>query len=108
VQTRGRPGQVVTVSTSPLLDHHGTFSGAVIVVRDETRLADLERDINERRQFHKIVGASQKMQHVYSLIEDLADVQSTVLITGESGTGKELVAEALHFKGREATSHWLK
>ena len=95
----GRPDQVVTVSTSPLVDHHGTFSGAVIVVRDETRLASLERDINERQQFHKIVGGSRKIQHVYSLIEDLADVQSTVLITGESGTGKELVAEALHFKG---------
>lgn len=103
-----RPGQVVTVSTSPLLDHHGTFSGAVIVVRDETRLADLERDINERRQFHKIVGASQKMQHVYSLIEDLADVQSTVLITGESGTGKELVAEALHFKGARSNKPLVK
>jgi len=104
----GRPGQVVTVSTSPLLDHHGTFSGAVIVVRDETRLADLERDINERQQFHKIVGASQKMQYVYSLIEDLADVQSTVLITGESGTGKELVAEALHFKGARSNKPLVK
>lgn len=104
----GRPGQVVTVSTSPLLDNYGTFSGAVIVVRDETRLANLERDSKERRQFHKIVGASRKMQHVYSLIEDLADVQSTVLITGESGTGKELVAEALHFKGARSNKPLVK
>ncbi len=39
------------------------------------------------------------MQEIYSLIENLADVQTTVLITGESGTGKELAAEALHYKG---------
>ena len=39
------------------------------------------------------------MQKVYSLIESLADVETTVLITGESGTGKELAAEALHFMG---------
>jgi two-component system, NtrC family, response regulator HydG len=93
------PGHVVTLSTSPLLDHQGVFSGVVIVVRDETRLADLERDLKERRQFHNIIGSDWKMQEIYSLIESLADVQTTVLITGESGTGKELVAEALHYRG---------
>ena len=48
------------------------------------------------------------MQYVYSLIEDLADVQSTVLITGESGTGKELAAEALHFKGARSNNPLVK
>jgi two-component system response regulator PilR (NtrC family) len=36
------------------------------------------------------------MQSVYQMIETVAQVQSTVLITGESGTGKELVARAIH------------
>jgi PAS domain S-box-containing protein len=94
-----RSGQVVNVTTSPLLDSDGTFSGAVMVIRDETRLANLERDLKERRQFQNIIGQNEKMQKIYTLIEDLADVQTTVLITGESGTGKELVAEALHYKG---------
>ena len=93
------PGCVVTLSTSPLLDHQGTFSGVVIVIRDETRLANLERDLKERRQLYNIIGSDWKMQEIYSLIENLADLQSTVLITGESGTGKELVAEALHYHG---------
>jgi two-component system response regulator HydG len=92
-------GQVVSISASPLLDHQGTFSGAVIVVRDETRLAGLERDLGERQRFHKLVGRSESMQKIYNLIETLADLQTTVLITGESGTGKELVAEALHCRG---------
>jgi two-component system response regulator HydG len=94
-----RSGHVVTLSASPLLDHHGLFSGAVVVIRDETRLSDLERDLKERRQFHNIIGMSEKMQEIYTLIENLADVQTTVLITGESGTGKELAAEALHYSG---------
>ncbi len=93
------PQQVVTVNTYPLIDNKGAFTGAVLVVRDETHLADLEREMRERQRLHNIIGKSKKMQTIYSYIEDLADVQSTVLVTGESGTGKELVAEALHYKG---------
>ncbi len=95
----GRFRQVVSINTSPLLNSKGEFSGAVAVVRDETRLNDLELNLEERRQFHHIIGQNRTMQKIYSLIEDLADVQTTVLITGETGTGKELVAEAIHYKG---------
>jgi PAS domain S-box-containing protein len=110
VKCRGgkRSGRVVTLTTSPLLDGQGSFCGAVLVVRDETRLADLERDLNERRRFHNLIGRNEKMQKIYGLIEDLADVQSTVLITGESGTGKELVAEALHYRGRRSRNPLVK
>jgi len=60
-------------------------------------LAELERDLKKRKQFRNIVGKSEAMQTLYSRLEALADLFSTVLITGESGTGKDLVAEALHY-----------
>jgi len=91
--------QVVTVNTYPLITDSKLISGVVMVLRDETRLVALERDLKERRQFHKIIGSSKKMQEIYSLIEDLTNVNTTVLITGETGTGKELAAEALHYTG---------
>ncbi|MDX1764180.1 MAG: sigma 54-interacting transcriptional regulator, partial [bacterium] len=100
--------QIVTLVTSPLLDSQGGFSGVVMVVKDETRLAHLEKDLEDRRQFHNIIGQNEKMQKIYTLLEDLADVDSTVLITGESGTGKELVAEALHYKGSRADKPLVK
>ncbi|KKL55785.1 hypothetical protein LCGC14_2251930, partial [marine sediment metagenome] len=94
-----RPLQVVSLSTSPLIDQEGSFSGAIIVVKDETRIADLEQSLKERQMFHNIIGKNKKMQEIYSMINTLADVDSTVLIRGESGTGKELVADALHYIG---------
>jgi len=49
-----------------------------------------------RGRLGNIIGHSDRMQAVYQMIETVAEVQSTVLITGESGTGKELVARAIH------------
>src|SRR5688500_2826318 len=43
-----------------------------------------------------IIGRSEKMQAVFSLVDQVAPARSTVLITGESGTGKELIAKAIH------------
>src|SRR5713226_6925163 len=55
-----------------------------------------------RSQLRNIIGRSQKMQALYQMVETVAQVQSTVLITGESGTGKELVARAIHDLSRRA------
>ena len=97
-----RARRVISVRTYPLLGLPGMLSGVVMVLRDDTHVADLETELKEHRQFHRIVGRSGPMQKVYSLIKALARVQTTVLITGESGTGKELVAEALHRAGERS------
>ncbi|KAA3649659.1 MAG: sigma-54-dependent Fis family transcriptional regulator [Proteobacteria bacterium] len=43
-----------------------------------------------------LVGPSQALRQVWSLIKRVAPTPSTVLIQGESGVGKELAARALH------------
>src|ERR671939_1982095 len=55
-----------------------------------------KRAQRERGKRGNIIGRSERMQAVYQMIETVAEVQSTVLVTGESGTGKELVARAIH------------
>ena len=95
----GGQQKVVSVTASPLLDAKKRFSGAVMVVRDETRLVSLERRLQERQKIDNIVGRSEDIEKVRAMIRDLADVQTTVLVTGDSGTGKELVVDALHFSG---------
>ena len=61
---------------------------------DENRA--FRRAQRERGSIKNIVGNSAKMHAIFQMIETVAEVQSTVLITGESGTGKELVARAIH------------
>ncbi|MEE9606074.1 MAG: sigma-54 dependent transcriptional regulator, partial [Candidatus Scalindua sp.] len=78
------------------------FNGCVMIIRDETRLVELESDLHERQQFHNIIGKNEKLQKIYSFIEALGNTQTTVLITGENGTGKGLLAEALHYHAKDS------
>ena len=101
--------RVLIASTTPLIDQRGgLFSSAVLVLRDVTRLVRLEKEIENRQQFHNLVGNSPRMQELFGLIEQLADTDSTVLVCGESGTGKELVASALHNSSGRSQGPFLK
>jgi two-component system, NtrC family, response regulator PilR len=64
-----------------------------LLVRENRAFKRAQRD---RGNLSNIIGRSDKMLAVFHMIETVAEVQSTILITGESGTGKELVARAIH------------
>ena len=55
--------------------------------------------MDEIRDRDQMVGTSAAMLQVHHLIDCVADIDASVLITGESGTGKELVARAIHNRG---------
>jgi DNA-binding NtrC family response regulator len=60
---------------------------------------ELRELVQTRFTLGGIVGVSQEMQRIFTLVEKSVPVNSTVLIQGESGTGKELVARSIHFDG---------
>ena len=69
----------------------------------EKRQTEQERERMEAIQDRdQMVGASPAMQHVHHLIDCVANVDASVLITGDSGTGKELVARAIHNRGNRS------
>ncbi|MBF0141925.1 MAG: sigma-54-dependent Fis family transcriptional regulator [Magnetococcales bacterium] len=88
--------RILSCSASPFHDPKPNATGTILVVRDESQLTRLEPGLRSRQGWHGLVGASRPMREVYELIELLAEVDSTALITGETGTGKELVVRALH------------
>ena len=93
----------------PVRDEAGARIGNVVVYRDVSKEAELERMTVEVRRlrselestysFEEMVGTSGEMQQVQALMRQAAGSDITVLVRGESGTGKELVARLLHFNG---------
>ena len=59
----------------------------------------LRRELKKSYDFSNLVGNSDKMHDVYSIIKRVALAPTNILITGESGTGKEVIAKAIHFNG---------
>jgi PAS domain S-box-containing protein len=100
--------RMVEINCSPLVDKDRRHAGAVLIVRDISHIADLEKQLQQRHGFRGIVGRSGPMQDIYQLLEQLSSLDSIVLILGESGTGKELVAEALHYGGVRAGKPLIK
>jgi DNA-binding NtrC family response regulator len=58
----------------------------------------LKEQHKDRTRFESMIGQSRPMQEIFDLIEDVAPMESTVLIFGETGTGKGLAAKAIHTK----------
>lgn len=70
---------------------------ACLATRELVSNVSLSRPIMDDDIDSDMVGGSHKMKEVFSLIQKLSQVETTVLIRGENGTGKELVAKAIHY-----------
>lgn len=72
-------------------------------------LEDMKRDYlaekNERKKkYHisDIIGNSDQIVELKQKIYNVAETESTVLITGETGCGKEMVAQSIHYMSRRS------
>ncbi|MDH5764570.1 MAG: sigma-54 dependent transcriptional regulator [Gammaproteobacteria bacterium] len=53
------------------------------------------RMADQQQQFG-MIGESEAISKIFSVIDKISDIRCNVIIEGESGTGKELVAHAIH------------
>jgi DNA-binding NtrC family response regulator len=87
----------------------------LIVVRRVLERQDLVEEVRTLRKriaepyrFEHIISQSQKMTEIFEVIRQLADIDTTVLITGETGTGKELVAHAIHYNSSRRNQRFVR
>jgi len=76
------------------LSHLIRNAAAQISLRSENEA--LKRRVTTLENIDDIIDKSEAIQDVLKQIENVAQSNSSVIITGESGTGKELVARAIH------------
>lgn len=57
----------------------------------------LKGQMINRNRYSNIVGESESMKQVFSLMQKIENSDVLTLITGESGTGKEVVSKTLHY-----------
>ncbi len=62
----------------------------------EEQVVYLSGEVEAAGRFAELVGDSDAMRYVRSRIEQVAPLDTTVLIEGETGVGKELVARTIH------------
>lgn len=68
----------------------------IVGLRQEVE--QLKEQVGKKYDYSKfLIGKSEVMDKVYSLIEKACKTNITVSIAGETGTGKEMVAKAIHY-----------
>ena len=86
----------VIVCTSLLKDESGHVLGGVETFRDMSLVEELKKELDARYRVGDMVSSSPSMQKIFSILPQIAESGSSVLIQGETGTGKELLARAIH------------
>ena len=62
----------------------------------EARVRSLNEELRSKSDHSRVVGRSAEWKTILKQAAQVADTETTVLLTGESGTGKEVVARFIH------------
>lgn len=68
----------------------------------------LKNILKEKFKFKNIIGSSNALSEVMSMVQRCAASSANVIIRGESGTGKEMIATALHFASQRKDNTFIK
>ena len=86
----------ISVSTALLYNDQGKILGGVETFRNNTVVEEPRREMKGSSKQGGMVSRSPLMKKIFTVLTQIAESDSTVLIEGDTGTGKEMLAKALH------------
>jgi len=109
VQTT-KSGRYLHVRTRPVMDETGELKRVISYSKDLTELYDLrekvekiseqlnnyKRELQETVEHEGFIYKSSVMKNIFSTIEKVAKVNTTVLVLGETGVGKSRIVKMIH------------
>ena len=97
----------ISISTAVLKDESDNLIGGVETFRDLSQIEALKKELNKQYTFEDIVSKNHQIQRIFSILPDIAESDSTVLIQGPNGSGKELFARAIHNLSNRKDGHYI-
>jgi PAS domain S-box-containing protein len=116
-----RSGKELIVTANPVFNDLGEITRVVVNSRDITELTSLRQKLTETEKLaetyrsqvmqlqrekiksDEIIGRSSHMKQLMEMVDKVALVDSTVLITGESGVGKGIISAKIHKLSRRSS-----
>lgn len=75
-------------------------AAVVLILHDISEITELRKVVSQFKRYGEIIGDSEPIKKVFSMIDSIRNFDTSVLIIGETGTGKELIARAIHDAGK--------
>jgi PAS domain S-box-containing protein len=98
----------ISISTAVLKNERGQIIGGVETFRDLSVIEELKKELFEKYTLGDIISKNYLIHDIFSILPNIAESDSTVLIQGASGTGKELFAKAIHNLSRRKEKPFIK
>jgi PAS domain S-box-containing protein len=108
----------VLISGAPIFDDEGNVKKVVVINRDmsdllemQEKLASSQNEIEHLRSLqisNNLIGKSEEIQSLISMIHQVANLDVTVLITGETGTWKEVVSNEIYINSNRKGKPFIK
>jgi PAS domain S-box-containing protein len=77
----------INMTTGILRDAENRIIGGVMSFRDLSDINTLHKELQKQHTFEDIISKNKQMQKIFTILPQIAQSRSTVLIEGESGDG---------------------
>lgn len=121
-----RNGQNVICTATPIFDENGKVTRILCNNVDYTEVVKLKENLEITEQLQKyykshkspdhyckfftdgFLAKSKKMLEILDVIENMSEIDPTVLISGESGVGKSILAKKIHLNSPKKEGNFIE